>query len=52
MHERAGRPGGEVAVGRVTLSGPIRIEQRGRDVYDRLVAEVFVNGQSMAELLI
>jgi len=33
-------------------SGPIRIEPRGRDVYDRLVADVFVNGQNVAETLI
>jgi len=32
-------------------SGPIHIEPRGRDVYDRLVADVFVNGQNVAEIL-
>jgi micrococcal nuclease len=33
-------------------SGPIRIEPRGRDIYDRLVADVFVNGQNVADTLI
>jgi micrococcal nuclease len=33
-------------------SGLIRIVPRGRDVYDRLVANVFVNGQNVAETLI
>jgi endonuclease YncB( thermonuclease family) len=33
-------------------SGPIRIEPRGRDVYNRLVADVFVNEQNVAETLI
>ncbi len=32
-------------------SGSIRIEPRGRDVYNRLVADVFVNGQNVAEIL-
>ena len=32
-------------------SGPIRIEPRGRDVYDRLVADVFVNERNAAEIL-
>ena len=32
-------------------SGPIRIEPRGRDVYDRLVADVFVNERTVAEIL-
>lgn len=32
-------------------SGPIRIEPRGRDVYDRLVADVFVNERNVAEIL-
>jgi micrococcal nuclease len=32
-------------------SGPIRIVPRGRDVYDRLVADVFVNEQNVAEIL-
>jgi endonuclease YncB( thermonuclease family) len=33
-------------------SGSIRIVPRGRDVYDRLVADVFVNEQNVAETLI
>jgi len=32
-------------------SGSIRIEPRGRDVYDRLVTDVFVNGQNVSEIL-
>jgi micrococcal nuclease len=32
-------------------SGSIRIVPRGRDVYDRLVADVFVNDQNVAEIL-
>lgn len=31
--------------------GLIRIEPHGRDVYDRLVADVFVNGQNLSEIL-
>jgi endonuclease YncB( thermonuclease family) len=33
-------------------SGSIRIVPRGRDVYDRLVADVFVNEQNIAAMLI
>lgn len=32
-------------------SGPMEIIPHGRDVYDRLIADVFVNGQNVAELL-
>lgn len=32
-------------------SGAIRIVPHARDVYDRLVADVFVNGQNVAEML-
>ena len=32
-------------------SGPIRIVPHARDVYYRLVADVFVNGQNVAEIL-
>ncbi|MDH4080260.1 MAG: thermonuclease family protein [Nitrospira sp.] len=32
-------------------AGPIRIVPHARDVYDRLVADVFVNGQNVAEIL-
>jgi endonuclease YncB( thermonuclease family) len=31
--------------------GPVRIVPHGRDVYDRLVADVFVDGQNVAEML-
>jgi endonuclease YncB( thermonuclease family) len=33
-------------------NGPIRIVPHGRDVYDRLLADVFVNDQNVAETLI
>jgi endonuclease YncB( thermonuclease family) len=32
-------------------SGPIRIAPRGRDVYNRLLADVFVNERNVAEIL-
>lgn len=32
-------------------NGIVRIVPRGRDVYDRLIADVFVNGQNVAEIL-
>ena len=32
-------------------SGSLRIVPRGRDVYHRLVADVFVNGQNVADIL-
>lgn len=32
-------------------SGPIDIIPHGRDVYDRLIADVFINGQNVAEIL-
>ncbi|WP_175304705.1 thermonuclease family protein [Candidatus Nitrospira nitrificans] len=32
-------------------SGAIRIEPHGRDVYNRLLADVFVNEQNVAEIL-
>lgn len=32
-------------------TGSIQLIPRGRDVYDRVVADVFVNGQNVAELL-
>ena len=32
-------------------SGSIRIEPRGRDVYHRLVADIYVNEQNVAEIL-
>ena len=33
-------------------NGSIRIVPRGRDVYDRLIADVFVNEQNVAQTLI
>lgn len=33
-------------------SGSIRIEPHGRDVYNRLLADVFVNGQNVADTLL
>jgi endonuclease YncB( thermonuclease family) len=33
-------------------NGSIQIIPHGRDVYDRLVADVFVNGQNVAEILL
>ncbi|MFN3681146.1 MAG: thermonuclease family protein [Nitrospira sp.] len=47
-------PGGWAATQRLKelLSvGSIHLIPRGRDVYDRLVADVFVNGQNVAEIL-
>jgi hypothetical protein len=32
-------------------SGPMEITPHGRDVYDRLLADVFINGQNVAEIL-
>ena len=47
-------PGGQAAKQRLEellRSGPVHINLHGRDVYDRLVADVFVNGQNVAEML-
>ena len=47
-------PGGQAARLRLEewlRSGPVRIVPRGRDIYDRLVADVFVDGQNIAEKL-
>lgn len=32
-------------------SGPMEIIPHGRDVYDRIIADVFINGQNVAEIL-
>lgn len=32
--------------------GPVHIVPHGRDVYDRLIADVFVNDQNVAETLV
>ena len=47
-------PGGQAA--RLRLEewlrrGPLRIVPYGRDVYDRLVADVFVDGHNVGEML-
>ncbi|MCP9438957.1 MAG: thermonuclease family protein [Nitrospira sp.] len=47
-------PGGWAATQRLTellRTGSIQLIPRGRDMYDRIVADVFVNGQNVAELL-
>lgn len=47
-------PGGQGARLRLIellRNGPVRIVPHGRDLYDRLVADVFVNGQNVAETL-
>ena len=47
-------PGGQAArlrLEELLRSGPVRMVPHGRDVYDRLVADVFVDGQNVAEML-
>lgn len=47
-------PGGQAARLRLEewlRSGPVRIVPHGRDIYDRTVADVFVEGQNVAEML-
>jgi len=47
-------PEGEAAKQRLAellRNGIVRIVPRGRDVYDRLIADVFVDGQNVAEIL-
>jgi endonuclease YncB( thermonuclease family) len=47
-------PGGQAArlrLEELLRSGPVRIVPHGRDIYDRTVADVFVNGQDVAEML-
>jgi len=47
-------PGGQAArlrLEELLRSGPVRMVPHGRDVYNRLVADVFVNGENVAELL-
>ncbi len=50
MSELAG-PAAKQRLEELLRSGPIRIVPRGRDVYDRLVADVFINEQNIAEVL-
>ena len=48
-------PGGRESLERLSellREGTIRIVPHGKDVYDRTVADVFVNGQNVAEILI
>jgi endonuclease YncB( thermonuclease family) len=47
-------PGGRAALERLSRllrEGSIRIVPHGKDVYDRTLADVFVNGQNVAEVL-
>ena len=50
MSEPAG-PAAKQRLEELLRNGPIRIEPHGRDVYHRLIADVFVNGQNVAETL-
>lgn len=50
MSEQAG-PAAKQRLEELLRSGPIRIIPRSRDVYHRLVADVFVNGQNVADIL-
>ncbi|HMU56421.1 MAG TPA: thermonuclease family protein [Nitrospira sp.] len=48
-------PGGSAALGRLSQllrEGSIRIVPRGKDVYDRTIADLFVNGRNVAEVLV
>lgn len=48
-------PGGSAALGRLSQllrEGSIRIVPRGKDVYDRMIADLFVNGRNVAEVLV
>ncbi|MDK2741417.1 MAG: thermonuclease family protein [Nitrospira sp. BO4] len=51
MSELAG-PAAKQRLEELLRRGPIRIVPKGRDVYNRLVADVFVNEQNVAETLI
>ncbi len=47
-------PGGleaSIRLENLLTQGEVRIISRGRDVYDRLVADVFVDGRNVAETL-
>ena len=47
-------PGGQAArlrLEELLRNGPVHIVPHGRDVYDRTVADVFVDGQNVAERL-
>ncbi|MDF0665163.1 MAG: thermonuclease family protein [Nitrospira sp.] len=51
MSELAG-PAAKQRLEELLRNGPIRIVPHGRDVYNRLLADVFVNEQNVAETLI
>ena len=47
-------PGGQAAKLRLEellRSGPVRIVPHGRDVYDHTVADVYIDGRNVAEIL-
>lgn len=50
MNEPVG-PAAKQRLDELLRSGSIRIVPQGRDVYHRLVADVFVNGQNVADIL-
>lgn len=50
MSEIAG-PAAKQRLEELLRGGPVRIVPRGRDIYDRLLADVFVNEQNVAEIL-
>ncbi len=45
-------PAAKLRLEELLRSGPIRIVPHVRDVYDRLIADVFVNEQNVADTLI
>lgn len=51
MNEPAGPRAAKQRLDELLRSGSIRIVPQGRDVYHRLVADVFVNGQNVADIL-
>ena len=51
MSELAG-PAAKRRLEELLRNGPIRIVPHGRDVYNRLLADVFVNEQNVAKILI
>ena len=50
MNEPAG-PAAKQRLEELLRSGSLRIVPQGRDVYHRLIADVFVNGQNVADIL-
>ena len=50
MNEQAG-PAAKQRLEELLRSGSLRIVPQARDVYHRLVADVFVNGQNVADIL-